>query len=198
MVSVIFGMDLRTHLVCIRHTAHATALAYIFLGFAIFVVGVWIRLNPENKFNAAIAPAFNYFFTGSYILIAISAIVISIGIVGTTGIAQKQYNLVTYFLISLMLVLLCLVIASVWGVLSRESLMESVKKNLRVAVKTYSGEETSRLYLDSLMFNVSLSVRGERGSFSPSPFPSSPYPFPFSLFLLPFSLYLSCSPFPPS
>ncbi len=74
------------------------------LGCAILGVGIWVRVDPHFKEYVDSSEAFNYLYTGAYILIFVGVTIMIIGFLGCCGaIRESQCMLATVSIIFIIL-----------------------------------------------------------------------------------------------
>jgi len=123
------------------------------LGCAIIGVGIWIRVDPNLSQYVESSDAFNYLYTGAYMLIAVGAVSMIIGFLGCCGAIRESQCMLGTFFFFLFIIFIVLVGAGVWAIVGQEDLQNSVTETLDKAVKDYHEKDYAKNLMDNVQNN---------------------------------------------
>jgi len=123
------------------------------LGCAILGVGIWIRVDPNFRQYVDSSDAFNYLYTGAYILIVVGVLVMIIGFLGCCGAIRESQCMLATFFVFLFIIFAVLLAAGIWAIIAKDDLKESVTKTLEESVRKYNTDNASKVFMDNVQNN---------------------------------------------
>jgi len=123
---------------CIKYLMFTFNLLFWILGCTLLGVGIWVRVDPNFNEYMQVADS-NSLYAGSYLLIAVGAVIMILGFLGCCGAIKESQCMLATFFVFLFIIFAVLLAAGIWAATNKSQLTEEVTKSLKASIAKAKG-----------------------------------------------------------
>uniref|UniRef100_H2LXW2 Tetraspanin n=1 Tax=Oryzias latipes TaxID=8090 RepID=H2LXW2_ORYLA len=130
---------------CVKYLMFAFNLVFWLAGTTVLAIGLWLRLDPQNKVLLEEENSPYAFYAGVYVLIGAGALIMVVGFLGCCGAIRESPCMLGVFFFFLLILFAIEVAAGIWGFSNQTKVVEDISSFYMQTYKDYTSTGDERV-----------------------------------------------------